>query len=78
MVGMPHEMKGQGIAAFVTLRSGVRPTDALKKELMNVVTHANRQPGPARSDSIHRCLAEDPQRQDHAAIAEGNRRPAAK
>jgi acetyl-CoA synthetase len=36
-VGMPHEIKGQGIAAFVTLRAGTQPTEALKKDLMNVV-----------------------------------------
>ena len=36
-VGMPHEVKGQGIAAFVTLRSGVKPTEQLKKELIAVV-----------------------------------------
>ncbi|HLL89495.1 MAG TPA: acetate--CoA ligase [Tepidisphaeraceae bacterium] len=36
-VGMPHELKGQGLAAFVTLRSGMKPTDELKKELTNVV-----------------------------------------
>ena len=36
-VGMPHEMKGQAIAAFVTLRSGVKPTDDLKKQLAAVV-----------------------------------------
>ena len=32
-VGMPHEMKGQAIAAFVTLEAGRTPNDALKKEL---------------------------------------------
>ncbi len=32
-VGIPHEMKGQGIAAFVTLDAGRIPNDALKKEL---------------------------------------------
>jgi acetyl-CoA synthetase len=37
-VGMPHEMKGQGIAAFVTLKTGRIPSEALKKELMGVVT----------------------------------------
>ena len=37
MVGMPHEMKGQGIAAFVTLRGGFKPSDQLKKELVNAV-----------------------------------------
>ena len=38
VVGMPHEMKGQGIAAFVTLRSGFKPGDDLKKQLAAVVT----------------------------------------
>ena len=33
VVGMPHEMKGQGIACFVTLESNRRPTEELKKEL---------------------------------------------
>ena len=32
-VGMPHEMKGQGIAAFVTLAHDVEPSDKLKKDL---------------------------------------------
>ncbi len=34
VVGMPHEIKGTGIAAFVTLGQGVEPTDELKKELV--------------------------------------------
>jgi acetyl-CoA synthetase len=33
VVGMPHEMKGQGIAAFVTLESGSQPSPELKEEL---------------------------------------------
>ena len=37
---MPHEMKGQGIAAFVTLKTGVKPSDGLKKELMEAVAKA--------------------------------------
>jgi acetyl-CoA synthetase len=36
-VGMPHEIKGQGIAAFVTLKSGVKATEQLKKELTETV-----------------------------------------
>jgi acetyl-CoA synthetase len=32
-VGVPHELKGQGIAAFVTLEANRRPTEELKKEL---------------------------------------------
>ena len=38
VVGMPHEIKGQGIAAFVTLVSGVKPSDDLKKQLLAHVT----------------------------------------
>jgi acetyl-CoA synthetase len=37
VVGMPHELKGQGVAAFVTLKAGVRPSDQLKKELIDNV-----------------------------------------
>ncbi|MFH1515614.1 MAG: acetyl-coenzyme A synthetase, partial [bacterium] len=34
VVPMPHEIKGQGLYAFVTLIEGVEKTDALKKELV--------------------------------------------
>ncbi|MFW0756212.1 acetate--CoA ligase [Pseudomonas sp. H11T01] len=34
VVGYPHDVKGQGIYAFVTPMNGVDPTDALKKELL--------------------------------------------
>ncbi len=34
VVGMPHDIKGQGIYAYVTLVAGVEPTDALRKELV--------------------------------------------
>ena len=33
VVGRPDEIKGEGIACFVTLRSGVSPAEELKKEL---------------------------------------------
>ncbi|NJD09810.1 MAG: acetate--CoA ligase [Gemmatimonadetes bacterium] len=33
VVGRAHELKGQAIAAFVTLREGSRPTEDLKEEL---------------------------------------------
>jgi acetyl-CoA synthetase len=37
VVGYPHEIKGQGIYAYVTTMAGVEPTDALKKELVQLV-----------------------------------------
>jgi acetyl-CoA synthetase len=33
VVGFPHELKGQGIYAYVTLMNDVEPTDELRKEL---------------------------------------------
>jgi acetyl-CoA synthetase len=37
VVGMPHDLKGQGVAAFVTLRAGIRPTEDLRKQLLESV-----------------------------------------
>jgi acetyl-CoA synthetase len=38
VVGMPHDIKGQGIYAYVTLKSGENGTDALTKELEKFVS----------------------------------------
>jgi acetyl-CoA synthetase len=37
VVGYPHDIKGQGIYAYVTPMAGVEPTDELKKELVKLV-----------------------------------------
>ncbi|MGF3554324.1 MAG: acetate--CoA ligase, partial [Thermoplasmatota archaeon] len=37
VVGFPHEIKGQGIYAFVTLKTGERSDDNLTKELIQLV-----------------------------------------
>ena len=37
VVGRPHEVKGQAVVAFVTLKEGVEPGDELAKELRNHV-----------------------------------------
>ncbi|HRR07659.1 MAG TPA: acetate--CoA ligase [Rhodothermales bacterium] len=37
VVGYPHEIKGQGIYAYVTLNADADPSDALKKELIGWV-----------------------------------------
>ena len=37
VVGCPHEIKGQGIYAYVTLNAGTEGSDALKKELVGLV-----------------------------------------
>jgi len=51
VVGYPHDIKGQGIYAYVTLMSGVKYTDDLKSEL---VRHVRSEIGPvATPDVIH-------------------------
>ena len=50
VVGKAHELKGQAVAAFVTLKEGQTPTEALKKELSD---HVVRKIGAiARPDDI--------------------------
>jgi acetyl-CoA synthetase len=34
VVGYPHDIKGQGIYAYVTLKSGEAPSEPLRKELV--------------------------------------------
>ena len=51
VVGFPHDIKGQGIYAFVTLKEGFEPSDELKKEL---VQHVRKEIGPIASpDKLH-------------------------
>ena len=51
VVGYPHEIKGQGIYAYVTLNAGIEYTDALKEELKK---HVRTVIGPiATPDVIH-------------------------
>ncbi|TEU26834.1 acetate--CoA ligase [Alkanindiges illinoisensis] len=51
VVGMPHEIKGQGICAYVTLQADVEPTEELRKELRDWVRS---EIGPiATPDAIH-------------------------
>ncbi|PWR18646.1 AMP-binding enzyme, partial [Zavarzinia aquatilis] len=49
VVGYPHDLKGQGIYAYVTLNAGEEPTDALKKEL---VAWVRREIGPIASPDL--------------------------
>ena len=49
MVGCPHDIKGQGIYAYVTLRVGVEPSDELLKEL---VKHVRKEIGPIATPDV--------------------------
>jgi acetyl-CoA synthetase len=51
VVGFPHDLKGQGIYAFVTLKEGFEASDDLKKAL---VVHIRKEIGPIASpDKLH-------------------------
>ena len=49
VVGYPHDIKGQGIYAYVTLMTGEQPSDALRKELVNWV---RKEIGPIASPDV--------------------------
>ena len=74
VVGRPHEIKGQAIAAFVTLKEGVQPSEALTDELKEHVAQEDRRDRPAGRDPLRRRPAEDALGQDHAAAAARHRR----
>src|SRR5207237_3420835 len=51
VVGFPHEIKGQGIYAYVTLKQGVDPSEKLRTDL---IQHVRKVIGPlACPDVIH-------------------------
>ncbi|ACB93712.1 acetate--CoA ligase [Beijerinckia indica] len=51
VVGYPHDIKGQGIYAYVTLMNGIEPSDRLRTEL---VTWVRKDIGPiATPDVVH-------------------------
>jgi acetyl-CoA synthetase len=49
VVGYPHDIKGQGIYAYVTLMAGTEPSDALRKELSGWV---RKEIGPIASPDL--------------------------
>lgn len=49
VVGYPHDIKGQGIYAYVTLMAGEQPSDTLRKEL---VAYVRNEIGPIASPDL--------------------------
>ena len=49
VVGYPHDIKGQGIYAYVTLMNGIEETEELRKEL---VQHVRREIGPIATPDV--------------------------
>ena len=75
VVPIPHEVKGEGIFAFITLKKGIDPTDDLKKE---IIKHIRAEIGPIAkpeaiqfSDSLPKTRSGKIMRRILKAIAEG-------
>ncbi|MFO1350032.1 MAG: acetate--CoA ligase [Gammaproteobacteria bacterium] len=49
VVGYPHDIKGQGIYAYVTLMAGIEPTEELRKAL---VQHVRKEIGPIATPDL--------------------------
>ena len=73
VVGRPDELKGQGVVAFVTLKTGVDATHELKTGIARSRWHAHWRNREARRSSLRRSAAENAQRQNHASASERNR-----
>ena len=74
VVGYPHDIKGQGIYAYVTLKPGEEPTDALRKEL---VAWVRKEIGPIAAPDVIQWapgLPKTRSRQDHAPHPAQDRR----
>ena len=73
VIGIPEPTAGEMVKAFVALKNGIEPSEALRKELLG---HARTRLGPAvapKDIAFRAEPAEDAQRQDHAPPAEGAR-----
>ena len=71
---MPHDIKGQGLYAFVTLKDGVHESDELKKELAQPRPQGNRADRRAGQDPVRARPAQDALGQNHAPHPAQDRR----
>ncbi len=74
VVGRPHEIKGQAVAAFVTLKEGAHGSDVAGRRAEGARRQEDRRDRPAGRHHLHRRPAEDALRQDHAPAAARHRR----
>lgn len=49
VVGMPHDIKGQGIYAYVTVKAGIEPSEDLRKLL---IAHVRKEIGPIATPDV--------------------------
>ena len=74
VVGYPHDIKGQGIYAYVTLMAGEQPSEDLRKELVQWVRKEIGADRLARPHPVRAGPAEDALGQDHAPHPAQDRR----
>ena len=73
VVGKPHEITGQAVCCFVTLKKGEWDHDELGKELRQWVAHEIGSIRAARRDPLLRRAAQNAQRKNHAPAAARDR-----
>ena len=74
VVGCPHDIKGQGIYAYVTLKSGERAERRAAQGTDRACAQGNRPDRDARLPAVGAGPAEDALRQDHAPHPAQDRR----
>ncbi|MDC4226666.1 MAG: AMP-binding protein [Candidatus Manganitrophus sp.] len=73
VIGKPDPVAGEIVKAFVALKPGHEPAEALRRELLGPRPHPARRGGRAEGDRLPSDAAKNAQRQDHAPAAEGAR-----
>ena len=71
VVGRPDETRGEVISAFVLLKNGQSPSTSLKQALLETIRHELGPVAVDRRAELRQQPAQDAQRQDHAARAQG-------
>ena len=74
VVGKPHEIKGQAVAAFVTLKEGAESDATNLPRVKGACGSQDRRDRSSRSDFVRRGSAEDTIGKNHAAPASRYRR----
>ena len=78
VIGKPDAMVGEVVKAFVSLKQGFEPSEALRMELLGHARKRLGRGGGAEGDRLRADAAAHAQRQDHAPAAEGARTRAAR
>ena len=73
VIGKPHELTGQAVVAFVTLKAGEKTDDNMASNLRDWVAAEIGKFARPEQIRFTEGLAEDPQRQNHAPSASGDR-----